>query len=124
MTKTLLTAIAVLGLCSIGQAQQPNPQQKAPAAQSSQQSGQETSVTGCLQRGTSSGEYTLTASDGKKYDLRSSSTTVKLYDHINHRVTIKGMPQSGSEKSSTTSKAGSPEMLNVTSLTMVSTSCQ
>jgi len=115
--RTLLLGLAFLGLCSIGLAQA-DPQKKGQTS-----STQETSVTGCLQRGTSSGDYNITASDGKKYDLHASSASVKLDDHVGHRVTIKGTPESGSAKSSTTSK-GAGESLNVSSLTMVSTSCQ
>jgi hypothetical protein len=113
MTRTLLIGLAVLGLCSIGQAQQ-----------SSTSKSQETSVTGCLQRGTSSGDFTITASDGKKYDLRSSASSVKLEDHVGHRVTIKGTAETGSTKSSSNSKTGTAETLEVSSLSMVSTSCQ
>ena len=116
--RTLLLGLAFLGLCSIGLAQA-DPQQKKGQTSSTQ----ETSVTGCLERGTGSGDFTITAADGKKYDLRASSGSVKLEDHVGHRVTIKGAPENGSAKSSTTSKGGG-ESLNVSSLTMVSTSCQ
>lgn len=114
MTRTLLIGLAVFGLCSVGVAQQ----------SSTSKSSQETSVTGCLQRGTSSGDFTITASDGKKYDLRSSTSSVKLEDHVGHRVTIKGTPETGSAKSSTNTKTGTAETLDVSSLSMVSTSCQ
>src|SRR5437879_5177610 len=50
--------------------------------------GKNTSVTGCLQKGDEAGEFNLTAEDGKTYGVRSNS--VKLADHVGHKVTITG----------------------------------
>lgn len=50
--------------------------------------GGKTTVTGCLQKGDEAGEYSITGEDGKTYGLRSK--TVKLSQHLGHRVTITG----------------------------------
>jgi hypothetical protein len=134
-----------VGLCSIGQAQNSNStsqgqkqgQEKSTGAdQNRGQSGQgqsattgseqATSITGCLERGSGSGNYTITGSDGKKHDIRASSSSVKLDEHVGHRVTVKTGSESGGDRAGTNSNRGASQAgeLNVTSLTMVSTSCQ
>src|SRR5256885_832189 len=50
--------------------------------------GKKMSVTGCLQKGDQTNEYSITASDGKTYGLR--STSVNLSNHLNHKVTVTG----------------------------------
>jgi len=82
------------------------------------------SITGCLQRGTSSGSYTITGSDGKKHDIKTSDSSIKMDDHVGHRVTVKTGSDTAGDRASTTTRGASETDLNVTSLTMVSTSCQ
>ena len=86
-------------------------------------------VTGCLQKGDEANEFALTGSDGKLYELRSS--TVKLAEHVGHKVTVTGkFKAEGSEKDedeAKESKAGGPKEagdIQVSSLKMVSSSCQ
>ena len=84
----------------------------------------EVSVTGCLAQGDEANEYAITGQDGKTYGLRSSS--VDLKQHLGHKVTVMGMT-SHEKAEKTEAKTGKPEEsahLKVTSLTMVSTSCQ
>jgi hypothetical protein len=50
--------------------------------------GTKTTVTGCLQKGDEAGEYSITGEDGKTYGLRSK--TVKLSQHLGHKVTVTG----------------------------------
>ena len=50
--------------------------------------GSKKTVTGCLQKGDEAGEYSITGEDGKTYGLRSKS--VKLSEHLGHKVTITG----------------------------------
>lgn len=81
-------------------------------------------VTGCLSKGGEKGEYTITGKDGKKYGLH--STKVALSKHVGHTVTVVGTPykeaeDKKSEKSSDTDEAVD---LRVTSLKMVSATCQ
>ena len=89
-------------------------------------------VTGCLQKGDASGEFSLTGEDGKTWGLR--STSVKLDQHIGHKVTVTG---SATHESAKTEKAeekkeGQVENagskteyadLEVASLKMVSDTC-
>ena len=76
--------------------------------------GQTKTVTGCLQKEEKS-EYLITGEDGMKWGLTSS--TVKLADHLNHKVTVTGKVTKGGHES----EAGD---LNVSSLKMVSQACQ
>jgi len=99
----------------------------AGAQQSAKKSGNRT-VTGCLQKGDEAGEFSLTADDGKLYDLKSSS--VKLAEHVGHKVTVSGKfkPEAyekGEEKEEA-KEGGKKEAgdITVSSLKMVSSSCQ
>ena len=85
-------------------------------------------VTGCLQKGDQPDQFSITAEDGKSWELRSS--TVKLADHVGHQVMITGSPTH--ESKAEEKKEGQVENaaekkevgeLRVTSLKMVSQSC-
>ena len=88
-----------------------------------------TSVTGCLQKGDEAGEYSITAEDGKTYGLR--STSVKLSQHLGHKVTITGTlrPESaekekGEAEEHEKKEAAEAGDIRVTNLKMVSDQCQ
>jgi hypothetical protein len=88
-----------------------------------------TTVTGCLQKGDEAGEYSITGEDGKTYGLRSK--TVKLSQHLGHKVTITGTLRAESaekEKGEAEEheKKGMAEAgdIRVTDLKMVSDKCQ
>jgi hypothetical protein len=85
-------------------------------------------VTGCLQKGDQPGEITLTAADGKIYDLRSD--TVKFDEHVGHQVTATGTvtheTKAEDKKDGQVVNAASKEAygdLNVTEVKMVSDTC-
>ena len=84
------------------------------------------SVTGCLAQGDEANEFSIKAEDGKTYGLRSSN--VKMAEHLNHKVTVTGKVTSEKAKSGKIeAKTGRPEEdahMKVSSLTMVSTTCQ
>ena len=92
---------------------------------------QNVTVTGCLQKGDEAGEFSILGENGKGWDLRSS--TVKLEDHVGHKVTVAGTarPESKAEakeekKTGEVVKASEKENyrdLRVTSLNMVSDTC-
>ena len=46
-------------------------------------------LTGCLRKGDAAHEYALTANDGSTWEIK--STSVKLYPHVGHTVTVKGV---------------------------------
>jgi len=84
-------------------------------------------VTGCLQKGDEADEFSLTGTDGKLYDLR--STSVKLSDHVGHKVTVSGKfkPEKYErEEENEAKESGKKEAgdIQVSSLKMVSSSCQ
>jgi hypothetical protein len=98
-------------------------------AQKGHKKGASKTVTGCLQKGDEADEFSLTGDDGKSYDLRSSS--VKLADHIGHKVTVTGsFKPEGDEKDedeARESKEGGKKEagdINVSKLQMVSESCK
>ena len=89
-------------------------------------------VTGCLQKGDEAGEFALKGDDGKTWGLR--STSVKLDQHIGHKVTVTGSTthESAKTEKAEEKKEGQVENaaskaeyadLTVTSLKMVSDSC-
>lgn len=69
---------------------------------------QTTSITGCLQKGEGSNEYSMKTSDGKMYGLK--STKVQLSEHVGHNVAVTGFitPESaeGSEANANSSGMG------------------
>jgi hypothetical protein len=88
-------------------------------------------VTGCLQKGDEAGEFSIAGQDGKVWGLRSS--TVKLEDHVGHKVTVTGTA-SGESKAEAKKEKKEGEVenaaqkeeyrdLRVTSLKMISDTC-
>ncbi|MHB8610458.1 MAG: hypothetical protein ACYDCG_19355 [Candidatus Acidiferrales bacterium] len=89
-------------------------------------------VTGCLQKGESADEFSITGKNGKTWELRSD--TVKLAEHVGHTVTITGVrhhetkaeeakEQKSETKESKDAEAKEAGDLHVTSLKMVADSC-
>ena len=135
MRKLALVSFALLLLGSVvayAQSTKPND----PTAQdSTKMAGQEKAgaqtVTGCLQKGDEKGEFSITGEDGKTWGLRSSS--VKLEEHVGHKVTVTGTAAGESKaeakkekKEGQVENAGQKEEygdLRVTQLKMVSDSC-
>ena len=113
------TGVLTLVLCGIGAAQyrqKPSDTDKLPA-------GKTVTVTGCLQKGDEAGEFTIKGTDGKTYALR--STTVKLSDQLNHKVTATGKTVAEPEKKDQTKKTDKEEYahVDVTTVKMISTNC-
>ncbi len=87
------------------------------------------SVTGCLQKGTEAGGYFIAAEDAKVWEL--SSKTVKLVEHVGHKVTLTGYQVHRSKATEEKmAKSEKPEAagkeyadMNVTSLKMISETC-
>lgn len=125
MSKALLApavALLAVGMTSAATAQQP------------------TSVTGCLSQGTAKDAFTITGTDGKAYSL--TSTTVKLDQHVGHKVTVTGTSagvETGALKDTSAKKDASAMkdtsvtketgatgagVLNVSSLKMISAECK
>jgi hypothetical protein len=108
--------------------QPPNAAASAQATQDPKPAKSPKTVTGCLQKGDQPGEITLTAADGKIYDLRSDS--VKFDEHIGHQVAATGTVthemEAEQKKEGDMEKASSKEAvrdLNVTDVKMVSETC-
>lgn len=92
-----------------------------------QKTGGTKTVTGCLQKGDEPNEFSITDSDGKTYGLRSS--TVKLADHVGHTVSVTGRVRAEEEENEAREGHEQNEKkevadIRVTSLKMVSSSCQ
>jgi hypothetical protein len=108
--------------------QAPNAAAPAQASQDSKAMKPAKTLTGCLAKGEQPGEVTLTAADGKTWDLRSDS--VKLEQHIGHQVTATGTvtheTKAEEKKEGQMEKAATKEALgdlNVTDVKMVSETC-
>ncbi len=67
----------------------------------------DSAITGCLQKGSTDGTYTLASKDGKTYKV--TSKTLKLAGHVGHTVTLTGDVKDSS--------------LDATKMAMVSGSC-
>ena len=81
-------------------------------------------VTGCLQKGDEANEYSITDTQGKTYGLHSS--TVKLGEHMGHKVTVTGKVKPEEENEAGERHQGNKKEvadLEVTNLKMVSESC-
>ena len=101
----------------------------SPGASAQTNSSDKATVTGCLQKGDEAGEYSITSEDGRTYGLRSK--TVKLSQHLNHRVTVSGTikPEAAEKEKKTGEAAEKGERsetgdIHVTDLKMVSDKCQ
>jgi hypothetical protein len=80
-TKGLLLGLILLGMtASTGFAQDTASKPKAEVR----------SITGCLSKGDSAGEYLLTGTDGSTWEVH-SNTAVSLGEHVGHTVTLKGV---------------------------------
>src|ERR1700681_175721 len=91
-------------------------------------------LTGCLQKGDDANEYQLTTAKGGTWEVKSDS--LKLGDHVGHRVTITGVVSNA--KMHGMKEDAKPEAkehgmgknstehghMTVTNLTMVSDSCK
>ena len=61
---------------------------KAPEKQAEKPVKGTMTVTGCSQKGDETGEFSIAGEDGRLWGLRSS--TIKLEDHLGHKVTVAG----------------------------------
>jgi hypothetical protein len=115
--------IALAGFC-LPSATAQDTMSKSGAASSAAQ------VTGCLQKGNEAGGYTITGEDGKVWELRSKS--VDLSQHVGHKVKVSGHAHQKTKDQESKMQADeskeangqSYQDLSVTSLKMVSESCQ
>jgi hypothetical protein len=91
-------------------------------------------ITGCVTKGDSAGEYLLTANDGSTWEVRSSQ--VALADHLGHTVSATGVvshPKMHNMKEDAKDTAKDSGMtksntehghMKITDVQMVSSSCQ
>jgi hypothetical protein len=81
------------------------------------------SVTGCLAQGDErKKEYSLKDADGKTYGLRAGSE-INLKAHLGHKVIITGSPMPEKKEKVKTGKPEENERLQVSNLSVVSTTC-
>ena len=117
-----LIPILFVSLCPLALIAQEKQEKKAEKAAHTQ------TVTGCLQKGDEAGEFSITGENGKTWGLH--STSVKLDQHLGHKVTVTG--STTQESKAEEKKEGQVETaaskaeyadLTVTSLKMVSETC-
>jgi len=93
--------------------------------ESKEKEGKTVTITGCIAKGEAADEFAITQG-GKKYGLK--STTVKLADHLGHKVTVVGKmtraPGEDEEGEKAEKGGGEYADVQVTSLKMISASCQ
>ena len=100
-----------------------------PSVPAQETAASKTTVTGCLQKGDEAGEYSITGEDGKTYGLRSK--TVKLSQHLGHKVTVTGTlraesaeKEKGEAQEHEKKEVAEAGDIRVTDLKMVSDKCQ
>ncbi|HKU27672.1 MAG TPA: hypothetical protein VJQ54_19535 [Candidatus Sulfotelmatobacter sp.] len=123
MPKLVRLSAMLLFACALGAYVKPS------ASAQEKSAGSMTTITGCLQKGDEAGEYSITGEDGKIYGLR--SRTVKLSQHLGHKVTITGTlkPESAEKEEGEAAEHQKKEAaeagdVRVTDLKMVSDKCQ
>lgn len=136
MKKLMLAGLTFVFLAAVVMAQESaKPEDANAAAKQGQEHKSKShmkSVTGCLQKGVEPGEFSITGEDGKTWGLRSK--TVKLEQHVGHRVTVTGSAhrESEAQEKSEEKKEGRMENaagkeeygdLRVTDLKMISDTC-
>jgi hypothetical protein len=93
--------------------------------ESQEKGGKTVTITDFIAKGESADEFAITQ-NGKKYGLKSAK--VKLADHLGHKVTVickfTRAPGEGEEGEKAEQGGGEYADLQVTSLKMISTSCQ
>jgi len=123
----LLVTATVLGLAGVYGAASASASASTPAVPHGVSAAAD-SLTGCLQKGTKSGQYTLRTSDGKEYQLTSKS--VPLSKHVGHEVSVEGTAASMSAGQTAGDTGAAAQggmgagMMNVTKLTHVAAKCQ
>jgi hypothetical protein len=122
-----LAGFFLLGSNGLAVAQSASTMPSQSTTHSHMNKGHSTSITGCLEKGDEANEYSMKTSNGKTYGL--TSKKVQLSDHVGHKVMLRGYitPESaeGSEpKESSTAEKGGDIDMTVTSLKMISTTCQ
>jgi hypothetical protein len=95
--------------------------QNYPSQETSGNTGGQQTVQGCLS--SNGGTYTLTAKDGKNFQL--TGDTAKLTEHVGHEIKVSGTVSSESASPSSTSGQTSTEQpkLEVSSVKHVSKTC-
>jgi hypothetical protein len=136
MRKLILVSLAVALFVSVTALAQDTlkpgditPSNTTPVAQEPQKpASPDTTVTGCVRKGDQPGEVSITAEDGRIWELH--STTAKLDEHINHKVTVTGTATrdtkaEAKKEGQVENASGKQEYgdLLVSSLTMVSKTC-
>jgi len=114
--KYVLACVLALGLGSLAWAAQEN--------QTKTKGGNSVTVTGCLQKGDETGEYSITGEDGKRYGLRSKS--VDLSKHLGHQVAVTGtkMREENEEREKKEAGGGEYADLRVTNIKHISETCK
>ena len=130
MRYLLLFSVLLLGSCWAAAQDYPSQAtlgQTSPGQSTSSGTGSETTVQGCLS--SSNGNYTLTDSNGKSFQL--TGDTAKLSEHIGHEVKITGTASSTSTSPSGGAASGkmgqtdsSRQAIEVSSVKHISKTCK
>ena len=129
MKKLMLACIGFALLTSLAAAAQyskePGSTPEVQADQTKNAAKQAKTVVGCLQKGDEPGEFAIRGDDGMVWELKSN--TVKLEEHVGHKVSVAGQAKEWSKKEGDVEKASNKEEygdIRVTSLKTISDSCK
>lgn len=123
MRQVLLLSVLFLGVTWVSAQTSPS-QSSSPDASptaAGQTSSSHTTVQGCLSG--ADGKYTLTEKSGTAYNL--TGDTSKLAEHVGHEIKVTGSTGAASGSSAaSTGSAASGQSLDVSSVKMVSKTCE
>lgn len=122
----MLCAVWAFAQASPSQSSSSGQDQSSASSQSSNPSGSEMTVEGCVSG--SSGNYTLTDTSGKTWQL--AGDTAKLDEHVGHKISVTGTTSSssagaagGAGSTGASGGASSGGTLTVTSMKHISKTC-
>ena len=133
-TMSAISSLAIAGFLMLGSSSLAGAQSMSPSHMHSHMHMHmhKKTITGCLQKGDESGEYSMKTANGKMYGL--TSKKVDLSEHVGHKVKLHGYitpesaegaeanQQSAGTANGSMEKGGDIDM-TVTSLKMVSKTC-
>jgi hypothetical protein len=118
MKRTTPIFAVLFAMSVLSPAQAPPQNQPTPA-----KPGTSMTVTGCLQK-TETEAYTLTSSEGKRYELRTNNTQIKFADHVGQQVTATGANAPTVPSAPPATKVDPQGFLDVISLVVLNPTCQ
>jgi hypothetical protein len=119
MNRTKYISAALFAMSVLLPAQAPSPSTPPSPAKPSTS----ISVSGCLQK-TETEAYTLTTSEGRRFELRTANSEIKFADHVNQQVTATGATGAAVPSAPPVTKVDPQGFLDVITLVVLNPTCK